>query len=266
MPELNNMEQIEELDNKGFSIVSNCFTNEEMSSISNCISNLILREAEKIDGETFEKIKKLQKEDLPHEGLLILKNVGDEYMRHVVDELNSSAVFLKFLTNDKLLKWGKYFTKSTNPEDLIFAYARFRVDLPSEYKVEENKFSLPWHQESGYFHTNVCKKTGVVLNVPLYDCNKNDGCLRMKVGSNIEGYVKHEEHYEDENNKKHLRAIVPKKYLEKYNEEIFAETKSGDLLVGHFNTFHISGINSSKKVRYTMLVRASNIMGPNFLV
>ena len=72
-----------------------------------------------------------------------------------------------------------------------------------------------------------------------------------------------------------LKTILPldgpsteevQKYLEKYNEEIFAETKSGDLLVGHFNTFHISGINSSKKVRYTMLVRASNIMGPNFLV
>lgn len=75
-----------------------------------------------------------------------------------------------------------------------------------------------------------------------------------------------DEHYEDKDNQKHLRAVIPEKFLKKYPEDVFAETRAGELLVGHFNTFHISGINSTNKVRYTMLVRASNIMGPNFLV
>ena len=49
-------------------------------------------------------------------------------------------------------------------------------------------------------------------------------------------------------------------------EEIFAQTNAGDLLINHFNTIHASGINDSDKVRYTMLLRISNIKSSDFKV
>jgi len=263
---LNKLDEIfNEFSKNGYVILPKFFSNDELRTMVELIERLIINEASKIDKDVLEKIKKLNPEEIPHKGILSLKSINHEHMRHVVDELNSSVVFLQFCSNQKFVDIMKEFVNADSIKDLVFTAQFLRVDLPAKYGAEQKRFSLPWHQESGYYDTKISKSTSIVLNIPIFDCKKEHGCLCVKKGSHELGYVKHDEYFEDEINMKNKRSIISEEITKKY-DTVYAETNAGDLLINHFNTIHSSGINDSDKVRYTMLIRISNIMSSDFKI
>jgi len=256
---------VKEFHDNGYVILKQFFSKDEIDSVVNLIKRLILNEGKKIGGKTYEKLQDMDSEKLPHEGILLLKSINHEHMRRVVDQLNVSSYFHKFITNEKIINLAKEVTGAEKPEDVAFSFPFFRVDLPAKYKEEKNRFSLHWHQDSGYYDLRVSKTNSVVINTPVFDCGKTQGCLVVKKRSHKEGPVKHQEHYEDEEKKKHRRVVIPNEVLQKY-DDVFVETISGDIFINHFNTFHLSGLNESNMVRYTMLVRVSNSASDDFII
>lgn len=262
---LYDLNYLNEFHDNGYLILKQFFSKDEIDGVVNLIKRLILNEGKKIGGKTYEKLQDMDSEKIPHEGILLLKSINHEHMRRVVDQLNISAYFRKFITNEKIINLAKDVTGSEKPEDVTFSNPFFRVDLPAKYKEEKNRFSLPWHQESGYYDLGVSKTNSVVINTPVFDCGKTQGCLVVRKRSHKEGPIKHLEHYEDEEKKKHRRVVIPNEVLQKY-DEVFTETISGDIVINHFNTFHLSGLNESDLVRYTMLVRVSDSTSDDFII
>ncbi len=101
-----------------------------------------------------------------------------------------------------------------------------------------------------------------------FRCGKCDSIFPSKYADKHEnitwlGALEHDP--EDEEKKKHRRVVIPNEVLQKY-DDVFVETISGDIFINHFNTFHLSGLNESNMVRYTMLVRVSNSASDDFII
>ena len=109
---------------------------------------------------------------------------------------------------------------------------------------EQKKYSLGWHQESGYFDKHVSHKEGYVIWLPLMSVSKQQGALRVLPNSSQEGPIPHLTKYLDKENKKNLRKDIPAEITNKYlkNQKI-VEVQKGDAAFFHFNTIHSSGQN-----------------------
>jgi ectoine hydroxylase-related dioxygenase (phytanoyl-CoA dioxygenase family) len=168
------------------------------------------------------------------------------------------------LPRKKLSNWPVY-TGAKSNTDIGFSEYHIRVDLPSQHQADEEKLSLPWHQDGGYFKEKVCSRNSIVIWIPLFDCVKEDGCLEVVEGSHKDGIVHHDGYYVLPEQKKHYRLSVPDELVNK-GKHSFAEAKAGDVNIFHFNLIHRSGKNTNSKVRYSLLVRASDLLSPYYVI
>ena len=138
-------------------------------------------------------------------------------------------------------------------QDIKIIFPFFRIDLPKEFKEDEKKISLPWHQDAGYYLAKGdCTPDSIVMSIALHDCDKENGAIN--IGCDLqEEVLQHESFYMDKNQKKHLRVecAEPK-------ESMIAETKFGEVVAFDFKRPHRSGTNRSNLVRLTLLLRASS--------
>lgn len=249
----------------GFKILPGVLAEAELGAVRRLIADLVLFEASRAGSSVGNRIAAMAEEELPHAGLLALAQCDPELSRRVVDRLIASALLRKTMTGDKMLEVAAAYTGAPSPDALCLDTFFFRVDLPAALDQSREMFSLPWHQESGYYHRYVCKHTSVVLNVPVFDCVRTAGCMEICPGSHKAGPLPHNEFYLKPEEKRHLRAELPDDIIRNY-EIGCAEAYAGDLLVCHFNLIHRSGRNDSDRVRYTMLVRASNMLSETYIV
>ena len=132
------------------------------------------------------------------------------------------------------------------------------MDSPNDIKN-----SYGWHQDSAYDKFNFDSKNGAILWMPLVNTTRKNGTLVIKVGSENSNYncsklVKKGTKY------KSKQILVDKKYLKKYRSKHVCVNKNNALVT--FNgIFHKSGINSSDKFRFCIIVRYGNLFAKDFI-
>ena len=156
-----------------------------------------------------------------------------------------------------------------DPDYLVISEKNFRIDLPNKFALEKKRFSLGWHQESGYYDNYVSHQDGWVIWLTLFACKREQGALLCLDGSSSLGALQHEKVVLDKANNKNIRMLVPEKVIEKYNHKptCYEVLNSGDCAAFHFNTIHASGTNSDDQyVRMTVQARVSLAKSKHFLV
>jgi len=246
---------------KGFIKYNKLFSNNEIQVLIDLVNDAIINVANNfLEPKKKEEFYCIPNERIPHEGMIFLFNIDPELATKAINQLNSSYYLYSFMTNNKIL--DKYKELTSCPDDKSIATNAFfvRVDLPSKYKKEDLKFSLPWHQESGYYHKNISKSKSVVVWVPLFDVSKESGALEVIPCSHSNGYVIHDEYYINPEEKTKFRVSIPENVISKYDQKnnVFTEAIQGDVYIMNFNLMHRSGLNVSNDVRYTFLARYSN--------
>jgi ectoine hydroxylase-related dioxygenase (phytanoyl-CoA dioxygenase family) len=245
--------------------LANCQPLDELDRLTALVGTLVVAEAKRIGGETLEKVSALQADRLPHDGLIYLNEAGAEHMRRVVDSMQVSGLLQEMCFHPRLREASCAYVGASAPEHVALAHKFLRVDLPTRYVKEQGKFSLPWHQDSSYYNAACVKDRSVVVWIPVYDCGVDEGCLSVLPGSHGK-QVKHDEVFLDTEHKKHFRVVIPDSVIGDATP-LPVESLRGDVVLQHFNTIHRSGLNSTENsVRYTVLVRASNMLDPEFLI
>lgn len=189
--------------------------------------------------EFSENIQNLQVQDKRYIGNLQNKIVASSEFYEITKDLTLRSLAAKLM--------------DVELQDIKIIFPFFRIDLPKEFKEEEEKISLPWHQEAGYYLAKGdCTPDSIVMSIALHDCNNENGAIH--IGCKMkEEVLQHKSFYMDKNQKKHFRVecAEPK-------ESMIAETKFGQVVAFDFKRPHRSGTNRSNLVRLTLLLRASS--------
>ena len=120
----------------------------------------------------------------------------------------------------------------------------------------DNRNIYDWHQDSAYDGVNSVPTNGCILWVPLVDTNEKNGTLIVCPGSQIEPS------HIFETKKPSLgvsrQITTPSQVVAKY-EKTSVSANAGDCLTSYANLIHKSGTNSSKNIRFTLVVRFNKI-------
>ena len=148
-----------------------------------------------------------------------------------------------------------------------------RIDIPTEtqgYLTEEEKSEdlnllLPWHQDYPY---NQGSKKSLTIYLPLQEAKVNEGgTLEVAVASHKKGLLKHikkkRKIFLGERQIESVCYIVPENIVCQYVQKILYLDYS-DILIFDMDLIHRSAINLSKKTRFNLQVRLSNLGDEKF--
>jgi hypothetical protein len=202
--------------------------------------------------------EQLHIEKLLNEGMIDVYKSNPKYLQYAVDAACNSSALNRLVSNDEILEKVSDLV-GCGRHKLGLIQARLRVDLPSKFKKNMEKVHLGFHQEAGYFSQNVSQSTGLVAWIPLHDCAKKLGALEVLDGSHKNGLIEHNIDYKDKEKQRHKRATLQNESTNRY-KSVVMECKKSDVAFQNFYLMHKSGLNTyTKKVRYTVVVRYSDI-------
>jgi hypothetical protein len=188
------------------------------------------------------------------------RKISEFFLSNLVDKFLASDIFTSAI-HSPLLKITSADLLECSKEHVVISHPFFRLDMPQEFKEDEARLLLPWHQEYGYYQSlGNCSPNSLVISIPLFECRKINGCLIAGPKSYLAGLLPHQEFYFNPEKKKHYRVRCdgPKQF-------VACETNFGEAQVIHFLTVHKSGVNASNLARCVLLARISNKKDPNFL-
>jgi hypothetical protein len=245
----------------------NAVSEEILQDIERTISTMVELAVSRLDSEKNKRFYSLFKPgmSLLHEGLLYLHQVDNPSSQLVIDAAGSSQSLFALFSDRKIIELVCAVVGVDSRSKLGAVQHYLRADYPSTDRTHTAKISLPYHQESAYYRTNVSRNTGTVAWVPLFDCGPDHGSIRVRPDSHKAGLVDHENYYLDEVKQRHLRSRLPSSIVESFEEEALTVPRRG-IAFQHFHLFHCSGENViSNHVRYTMLARFSNLAAADYL-
>ena len=259
------MVDIEALNRNGFTVAAKAIDESLLSRFQDRIAGLVLQEAGRLDPALHERLAPLSSYDLCHCGLIDLRNASPEAMRRVVDTAKVSAELMAIIYSPALVGFAEKAIPLAKETGVLFSYPNLRADLPAAFNEESEKFSLPWHQESGYYKTQASATTSLVFHMTLFRCPKDGGAVEVKPGSHLLNEVEHAIYFKDPENKRHRRVEVTDPRLKDF-KTAWLETNRGDVGMFKFQLFHRSGVNNSDLVRYSLLIRASAAGAPDLVI
>lgn len=194
-------------------------------------------------------------EDKKLHNFLINLRINDKRKFSLIYNLMQQNSYLKtFCIENNLIKHSNNFLK--NEEKNLTLRVQFRIDPPTDVN---NLYD--WHQDSAYDNFNKRPNNGVIIWIPFLDADIDTGALHIKEGSHLEKnrFIikrKWKKYFSPQLN-------VPKKYLKKYKTKIIPVKKKSSLYM-YANVFHKSGINTSNKVRFTIIARLNKLNSKDF--
>jgi hypothetical protein len=232
----------------GYKIITGAMDAEDIVALRECYKAIIYEILERED-VTHASLFQFQRDtntlqDL-HNLVIACGNVAPSVISSSMSAFMQTLRFKSVLSSNKLQSAiREHIWPSVQKDHLVSSDENFRVDLPSSFKKEDEKYSLGWHQESAYFDKNVSHENGIVLWIPLFDVNQEGGALKVACGSHKSGKVSHHYEYKDKQNKKNLRATIPPDLIAEYKDQVkTVEVSAGDIVAFHFNLFHSGGVN-----------------------
>ena len=173
------------------------------------------------------------------------------------DSLQISNELWKIAYDNKLYKIAEKFL-NVKKDDLLVRGLSFRIDFPND-----TRNSYGWHQDNAYDKYNLSSKNGAVLWIPLIDTNEKNGTLIIKPRS-YQSTFKCSRLYSHGSKYKSKQILVMNKYLKKYKSKSI-NVKKNSALTTYSGTFHKSGINTSKQIRFTLIIRFNKLFSKDFL-
>tara|TARA_X000000950_G_scaffold167391_1_gene204450 strand:+ start:1785 stop:2537 length:753 start_codon:yes stop_codon:yes gene_type:complete len=187
--------------------------------------------------------------------LISLRKENKIKFSSIYDAIWNASFLAEFYSSNKLTNIGAKFL-NCNPDELCLRSPGFRIDVPND-----TRNTYGWHQDSAYDKLNSVPSNGALVWCPLISTSFKNGTILVKPGSEIEENVCVNKKKGKELVTKQL--LVPKKYLDKY-KTLSVPVKKNDCLVMNANVFHKSGINTSKKVRFTFVIRFNKILSKDY--
>lgn len=252
-------------DQKGYVVAPQLLAESQLEAMRNCIAGFVGCLDGGVDSGVDIGTVNNDKDTILHQRIKQLKLRSHEDFLNVVDQIIPSLAYKNIIYSPVVIELVCHLLNA-KPEHLVFTNEHVRVDLPIEVSPENaKKQHLEWHQESSYFKDYCSSSQGVVVWIPLFDCKAENGCMELIEGSHALGNVEHQGHYELPEEKRHFRLVIPSiENILASHARSYAEAKAGDIVVNHFQTIHRSGKNTSDRVRYTLLVRVSNMAAADY--
>jgi ectoine hydroxylase-related dioxygenase (phytanoyl-CoA dioxygenase family) len=244
---------IKEINERGYLIIKNFFTQREIDDFEQCVVELLLLQAQKI-GDYRQDALILEEKNLTNfEKFCQLYEMMEEKDKEAlfqVQKLLTSSPQARLLFNEKLI--------SLTGEILNSKRNRVLIDGPSVFVNRPNTDRLlyKWHSESHYY-----PKRRRFLNIwlPLFDDkSRKNGTMSFKVGSHkrdfpfsdYQGYSK-----DTQGKANHFTQLeIPSNLLAGF-EEYWCEVGPKDLVIFHKNMVHTSNQNTSNKYSIAVVAR-----------
>jgi len=115
--------------------------------------------------------------------LAALNQQSREIMAPIMGGSHAGPALFALMTNPQFLDAVE---SLVGPEIVASAVYRIRPKLPFDPAHE-----VPWHQDSGYFHTRGDAHLILTTWVPLMNATVEAGCMEVLPGSHVKGVVRH---------------------------------------------------------------------------
>lgn len=171
------------------------------------------------------------------------------------DTMLSSAAIHRLVAKNRLDRLAGSFLRV--PAGLLYMHGvTLRMDVPGDTR---NVYG--WHQDSAYDGINSVPQHGCVIWAPLVDTDVENGTLVVCPGSHIE--ANHMNQTREPSPGISRQITTPESVVAKYERDS-VPVKAGGAIISYANLIHKSGVNSSKTIRFTLLVRFNVITTPDF--
>lgn len=176
-----------------------------------------------------------------HNKLISFRKTNPKKFGSMYDMLNLNSSIRSIFFQKK---FQKIFSKLLNiPQEEIFLNGfMFRLDVPND-----KRNSLDWHQDSSYYEMTYPNYNAGVCWISLTNNSINNGTLQFISKSHKDGYLKTSLKKNSKLSSEQYKINISK---EDKIEHLISEF--GDASFFHMNIKHKSGLNKSKKVRFTL--------------
>ena len=182
--------------------------------------------------------------DLFHEEMIKFRKSDPKRFSLLYDSTQTSVPLLELLSEELILKCSANLLGAKNNE-LSIAECMIRIDVPRD---KEN--IAGWHQEISYLRNN-----GLVIWIPLSDITPDLGPLQVCPKSHHEGELAVAQNKNLPSNVSTVSVDeIKPEYIAKYSI-MDVEIKKGDVLFFNTELFHRSGVNTSKRIRFSCQIR-----------
>lgn len=252
---------------RGYAVAAGWIDLIDLDQVATTLTALIREESTHTDVDTRARVAAMDAAAVPHAGLLALRDAGARHMARTVDRAKLAPAIARLVHGASVQSLAAELL-DVPPDRIGLSHPNLRADLPDHYDTERETFSLPWHQEGGYFRKSVSPTGSLVFWIALDDCGPEAGCLEVLEASHLAGALPHTQAYRDPINRRYSRMSVEEETLASRPGHPFplhhCATRRGDVGIIDFLTVHRSGRNLTDKVRYTLLIRASNMFADDF--
>ena len=234
----------------GYVVLKNFFSKKKISELENGI----IKNAFKIIQN--KNIKQHSVSNLKFNSELIkLKKKEPKIFGSFYDSLQHNAKLYQIFSIQKISKVLKLLNNK-GMEEFCLSNIGVRMDVPFDTRHKYN-----WHQDRAYYPQNRDGNKGMLIWAPLSLLTKDIGPLKIKPKSHKMGFT-----FVRKTQKKNFspQYTLPKGKLSSF-KTINLNIKPGDVAFINFHTYHASGSNKSKRIRFAIQARYSDTTDQNFL-
>ena len=234
----------------GYVILKNFFSKKQIYELEKAI----IKNAIKIIPN--KSINQLSVSDLKfNKELINLKKNDPKIFGSFYDSLQHNAKLYQMFSMQKISRVLKHLNNK-GLEEFCLSNIGVRMDVPFDTR---HKYS--WHQDRAYYPQNRDGNKGMLIWAPISVLKKDIGPLKIKPKSHKLGF-----YYVKKTKKKNYspQYTLPKKKLSKF-KTINLNIKPSDVAFINFHTYHASGSNISKKIRFAIQARYSDTTDQDFL-
>lgn len=240
-------EMTEFFDENGFVILSDGLTKEAIQDFEKELRNIINSHLEKAlllthpDENVFTK------------GLQSLENRDHEFVACVYDTVFQSPAFFRIAGDRRVEDAIKHLLK-VDDTHALYGYTNRCLFAPPT----DERRTYGWHQEVYYTVPHACYlQTWAPL---IYDTTVQTGTIEVRPGSHKEGVAK-QRWYDIPG--RSAQILIDDDILKEY-PAVQVEMKLGELMIFSGHLAHRSGVNSSDKVRYSLVGMYHDVRHPPF--
>ena len=246
----NHKQIIKKFEDDGFYIAKNIIKEKQITSILENVCRVYFKNN---PSSKFLKEKKPWCNDLFHEEIIKFRDENQNEFSEVYDICQSSIPLVQLITSKRISEICAILLHC-QPIELSQIGNMVRMDTPNDTR---NKTA--WHQEMQFV-----RNPGLVLWIPLVEITDDIGMLHVLEKSHLDGEIILES-YEtsDYTTSRVSKCEIPEKILGKYKDTAINVNK-GDALFFDTKIIHISGDNTSKRIRFSCQLRFSNSMSNEF--
>ena len=187
--------------------------------------------------------------------LISIKKINPKLFGTFYDSVQHNVKLYQILSLQKISTILKILNKK-KIEEFCLSNIGIRMDVPYDKFHKYN-----WHQDRAYYPQNRDGNNGMLIWAPISKLTKDLGPLKIKPKSHKLGFT-----LVKKTQKKNYspQYSLPKNQLSKF-KTIHLKLNPGDVAFINLHTYHASGDNKSKKIRFAMQARYSDTTDENFL-